>query len=151
CSLARSGIPKEVGIAWAMVMVGVFLGLFSVVTNAWVGLICLMIGSFFGAVLLVSLDTLLQRIVPNYVRGRVMGVKDLVSTGGLVSAAIPLAFWNDVDTYIRLVLTVMSCVVLFVGVLLVMYYYREQHLPLPVAIARRIVSAYLSVWKKFER
>ena len=151
CSLARQGIPKEVGIAWAMVMVGVFLGLFSVVKAAWLGLACLMIGAFFGAVLLVSLDTLLQRIVPNHVRGRVMGVKDLVSTAGLVSAAVPLAFWTGIDDHIRLVLTVMSGVVFVVGLALVVTYYRDQHLPLTLAIARRVCAAYLAVWKRFER
>jgi 1-acyl-sn-glycerol-3-phosphate acyltransferase len=151
CSLARRGIPKEIGIAWAMLLVGVFLGLFSVVTNPWVGLVCLMLGSFFGAVLLVSLDTLLQRIVPNFVRGRVMGVKDLVATAGLVSAAIPLAFWQGIDEQIRLVLTAMSCVVVVAGILLIAHYYRSQYLGVRLSILVRFTRAYLSVFKKFER
>ena len=151
CSLARRGIAKEVGIAWAMVGVGVSLFLFSITKRPWAGLLMLMGGSFMGAVLLVSLDTLLQRIVPNYVRGRVMGVKDLVSTAGLVSAAVPLAINPYIDEEIRYVLMAMSGVVLVTGVLLVRFYYRRQTLPLPVAIARRVASAYLGFWHRFER
>ncbi len=150
CLLARRGIPKEIGIAWAMVGVGVFLGLFSVVQTTWLGVTFLMAGAFMGAMMLVSLDTLLARITPNYVRGRVMGVKDLIATAGLVSAAVPLAFLDGIDQHIRLVLTCMSVLVTIVGVGLVITYYRAQHLPLGVAIARRAASAYLSVWKSFK-
>jgi 1-acyl-sn-glycerol-3-phosphate acyltransferase len=150
CSLARRGIPKEVGIAWAMLLVGIFLGLFSVVTHPWIGLAFLTMGAFFGAVLLVSLDTLLQRIVPNYVRGRVMGVKDLVSMAGLVSAAIPLAFWTGIDDHIRLVLTGMSCVVVLAGIALIATYYRSQYLPVSLSIAVRFVRGYLMFFKGFE-
>lgn len=150
CSLAHRGIPKEVGIAWAMLLVGVFLGLFSIITNKWLGLMFLIGGAFMGAVLLVSLDTLLQRTVPDFVRGRVMGVKDLVTMAGFVSAAIPLAFLSGIDTHIRMVLTVMSVAVVIAGIVLVAHYYRDQYLPLPVAIARRIVVAYLTIFKRFK-
>jgi 1-acyl-sn-glycerol-3-phosphate acyltransferase len=149
CSLAHRGIPKEVGIAWAMLFVGVFLGLFSVVKSMWLGISFLMAGSFMGAVLLVSLDTLLQRTVPDYVRGRVMGVKDLFSMTGFVGAAVPLAFLTGIDTHIRLVLTALSSLIVVTGVLLVWHYYRDQYLPLPVAIARRFVVAYLTLFKRF--
>jgi 1-acyl-sn-glycerol-3-phosphate acyltransferase len=149
CSLAHSGIPKEVGIAWAMMLVGVFLGLFSVIKGMWLGIAFLMGGAFMGAVLLVSLDTLLQRTVPDFVRGRVMGVKDLFSMAGFVGAAVPLAFYEGIDTHIRLVLTALSSVIVITGVMLVIHYYRDQYLPLPVAIARRIVVAYLTLFKRF--
>ncbi|MGN6368472.1 MAG: MFS transporter [Phycisphaerae bacterium] len=154
-SLARRGIPKEVGIAWAMFGVGFFLFFFSM-TDRWLtGLFLLVGAAFFGAVLLVSLDTLLQRIVPNFVRGRVMGAKDVITTFGLISVAIPLAIWNDhwgdINELIRGVLFYLSIFVMLVGLLLVRMYYRStKGLSIPVAISRRVVSAYLSIFKKFD-
>jgi 1-acyl-sn-glycerol-3-phosphate acyltransferase len=150
-SLARRGIPKEVGIAWAMVAVGVFLFFFAQADNWKVGLVLLMIASAAGAVLLVSLDTLLQRTVPDFVRGRVMGVKDVITTFGLISVAIPLAIKPDIDNIIRTVLAILSVVVMCVGLWLVAYYYKRQPMPWPAAVCRRIGSAFMSVWHNFTR
>jgi 1-acyl-sn-glycerol-3-phosphate acyltransferase len=149
CSLARRGIPKEVGIAWSMVLVGVFFFLFSIPRNPIVALCLLVICAFFGAVLLVSLDTLLQRIVPDHVRGRVMALRDMVANIGLVGVAVPLAINPNIDDYILLVLRIVAVVVFLVGVALVGLYYRSQTLPLPVAIARRFVMFYLAIFKRF--
>ncbi len=150
-SLAKHGIPKEIGIAWAMAATGVFLFVFSFTDRWWVGLILLVGAAAAGAVLLVSLETLLQRAVPNYVRGRVMGAKDIITTFGLISVAIPLAIDPDIDHIIRNVLMILSVVVFCVGVALAIYYYRRGHLPPAVAIARRIVVSYVTLWHRFER
>ncbi len=149
CSLARNGIPKEFGIAWAMLLVGVFFYLFSIPNNWVVALLFLIVAAFFGAILLVSLDTLLQRIVPDFVRGRVMAIRDMVANVGLVGVAVPLAINPNIDHYILIVLRVVAVVVCIVGIMLMVYYYRRQTLPLPVAIARRIVVFYLAIFKHF--
>jgi len=149
CSLARRGIPKEFGIAWAMVFVGVFFYLFSIPQNWVAALLLLIVCAFFGAILLVSLDTLLQRIVPDFIRGRVMAVRDMIANIGLVGVAVPLAFNPNIDDYILLVLRMVAAVVLLVGVMLVVYYYRRQSLPLPIAIARRIAMFFLGAFKHF--
>ncbi len=152
-SMARHGIPKEVGIAWSMVAVGVFLFLFSQVTKQhWpLALVLLTVSAIPSAVLLISLETLLQRVVPNFVRGRVMGVKDVITTFGLISVAIPLAINPRIDEIIRLVLSVLSIVVVGGGFVLVVYYYKRQSIPWPAAICRRVAAAYLSIWKRFSR
>jgi len=149
CSLARRGIPKEFGIAWAMILVGIFFFLFSIPNNWVVALLFLIVSAFFGAILLVSLDTLLQRIIPDFVRGRVMAVRDMVANIGLVGVAVPMAINPHIDEYILIVLRVLAVVVVIIGCFLLRYYYRRQTLPLPVAIARRIVTFYLGVFKRF--
>lgn len=150
-SLAKHGIPKEIGIAWSMAAVGVCLFLFSLANTWWVGLIFLVGSAAAGAVLLVSLETLLQRSVPNYVRGRVMGAKDIITTFGLISVAIPLAIDPDIDNVIRLVLRILSIVVVGVGAWLAIYYYRHGTMRPAVAIARRVVVAYVTLWHRFVR
>ncbi|HVT82819.1 MAG TPA: MFS transporter [Phycisphaerae bacterium] len=149
CSLARRGIPKEFGIAWAMTMVGVFFFLFSIPQNYALAVMLLMVAAFFGAIMLVSLDTLLQRIVPDYMRGRVMAFRDQLANVGLVGVAIPLAISSAIDHYIVLILRIVAVVVFLVGVLLIGYYYKRQPLPLAIAIARRVVIFYLGIFKRF--
>jgi 1-acyl-sn-glycerol-3-phosphate acyltransferase len=149
-SLARRGIPKEFGIAWSMAFVGLFLYLFSVPATWPPALVFLVIAGFFGAILLVSLDTLLQRIVPDFIRGRIMAIRDMVANIGLVGVAVPLALYSNVDAYILLVLRIVAVVIVGVGLALVVYYYRRQRLPILVAIVVRFVAAYLSLWKRFE-
>ena len=149
CSLARKGIPKEFGIAWAMVLVGVFFYLFSIPRSYPAAVLLLIVAAFFGAIMLVSLDTLLQRIVPDFIRGRVMAVRDILANVGLVGMAAPLAIDPNIDQHIIPVLRVVAAVVFVVGVGLVVYYYRRQPLPLGVAIARRIVMVQLAVFKRF--
>jgi len=149
CSIARRGIPKEFGVAWAMVLVGAFFFLFSVPQGYGLSLFFLICAAFFGAMMLVSLDTMLQRIVPDYIRGRVMALRDQLANVGLVGVALPLAISNGLDHYIILILRILSVVVTAVGLMLVAYYYKRQTLPLPVAIARRFVSLYLTIFKRF--
>ncbi len=149
CSIARRGIPKEFGVAWAMVFVGFFFFLFSVPHSYALAVFFLICAAFFGAIMLVSLDTLLQRIVPDYIRGRVMAVRDQLANVGLVGVALPLAISNGLDQYIVLILRILAVVMIIVGALLVAYYYRRQTLPLPVAILRRFVTLYLTIFKRF--
>src|SRR5207244_2269624 len=113
----------------------VFFFLFSVPNNWVAALVLLIIAAFFGAILLVSLDTLLQRIVPDFIRGRVMAVRDIIANIGLVGVAVPLAINPNIDSYILIVLRLVAVLVFIVGIFLVIYYYRRQPLPLPIAIS----------------
>ncbi|MCL2647406.1 MAG: MFS transporter [Phycisphaerales bacterium] len=149
-SLSRKGIAKEIGIAWAMTLVGIFLFLFSVPRSWQWALAFLVICGFFGAVLLVSLDTLLQRIVPDYIRGRVMAAKDMLANVGLVGVAVPLAMYLNIDMYILLVLQILAVVIFAVGVMLIAMYYRAGNLPPMVAILTRFSRAYMTLWHRFQ-
>ncbi|HVX84271.1 MAG TPA: MFS transporter [Phycisphaerae bacterium] len=150
-SLARRGVAKEVGIAWSMVMVGVFLFAFSVPQGWGPALGLLMAAAFFAAILMISLDTLLQRIVPDFVRGRVMAARDVASNVALVGLQVPLALVPNIDNYIVMLLRILAVMVVAMGSFLVWFYYRRSALPVMVAIVRRFCSAYLSVWHRFER
>ncbi|HUO10039.1 MAG TPA: MFS transporter [Phycisphaerae bacterium] len=149
-SLSRHGIPKEFGIAWAMALVGLFLFLFSVPEHWPWALAFLVIGGFFSAILMVSLDTLLQRIVPDFIRGRVMAIRDMVANVGLVGVAVPLAISTNIDDYILFVLRVLAIGIVGVGLWLVSFYYRRQSLPTPASIMLRFVRGYLSLVKHLE-
>jgi 1-acyl-sn-glycerol-3-phosphate acyltransferase len=150
-SFARRGVAKEVGIAWSMVMVGVFLLAFSFPRGWGPALGLLMAAAFFAAILMISLDTLLQRIVPDFVRGRVMAARDVMSNIALVGLQIPLALVPNIDNSIILLLRIVAVLIVLMGSFLVWYYYGRSPLSLPVAIMRRFCSAYLTLWHRFER
>lgn len=150
-SFARRGIPKEAGIAWSMVMVGLFLFLFSIPHGWGPALGLLMTAAFFAAILMISLDTLLQRIVPDFVRGRVMATRDVMSNIALVGLQVPLALVPNIDDKIIPVLRTVAILIVLMGAFLVWYYYGRSPMPVAVAIMRRIGSAYLSVLHRFER
>src|SRR6185503_17297737 len=76
-------------------------------------------------------------------------VRDIMANVGLVGMAVPLAINPNIDDYILVVLRIVAGVVFAIGVLLGVHYYRRQPLPLIVAIARRIVIFYLSIFKRF--
>jgi 1-acyl-sn-glycerol-3-phosphate acyltransferase len=150
-SLARRGVAKEVGIAWSMVMVGVFLFAFSLPRGWGPALALLITAAFFAAILMISLDTLLQRIVPDFVRGRVMAARDVMANLALAGLQIPLVLMPNVDSYIVTLLRILAALVMGMGSFLVWFYYRRSALPVMVAIVRRFCSGYLGLWHRFER
>lgn len=121
-SLLRRELPKEIGIAGAMLAMGASLLTLSFQSHWLPGLVCATAGAGCGIVLLISLDTLLQRIVPNFVRGRVMGVKYVVTTVGLIGMTLPLAFWPSVNDYIRFLIMGLAAVVVLIGFWLLALY-----------------------------
>jgi len=150
-SRARQGIPKEIGIAWAVVMIGGSLLLASLAAQWQTLLVSLTLAAFFGAIMFVSVDTLLQRIIPDYVRGRVLAVRDMLVNVGLVSMTIPMAMSRHVDAYTQTLLFGVACFTGLLGVWLVGLYMYYQPLPLPEALVRRIVTGYMTVWHGFRR
>ncbi|HTV49449.1 MAG TPA: MFS transporter [Phycisphaerae bacterium] len=150
-SRAKQGIPKEIGIAWATVLIGISLLLVSLAAQWPTLLIGLALAAFFGAIMFISVDTLLQRIIPDYVRGRVLAVRDMLVNIGLVSMTIPMALSRHVDAYTQTLLFGVACFTGILGVALVGVYIYYQPLPLPEALARRIVTGYMTVWHRFRR
>ncbi len=64
----------------------------------------------FGVALLIVVTTLLQRLVPDYSRGRVFGISDLVSMAGLLAATGLLGFapLKQIDRSVLYILLIVS-------------------------------------------
>ena len=101
-----SALRSELAASWCLKLAGL-CGLVLAMTIAIKGgrgacaVLIFLIG-FFGAGIQVSVYALLQRIVPNHLRGRVFGVNDLCSMAGLLLATGFLAIprWPNIDRYI---------------------------------------------------
>jgi 1-acyl-sn-glycerol-3-phosphate acyltransferase len=72
----------------------------------------------FGAGIQVSVSAMLQRIVPNHMRGRVFGVHDLCTIGGLLLATGVLGIpeWKNIDRHIAWITALVSLMLLVVGI-----------------------------------
>ncbi len=150
-SRARNGIPKEIGIGWSTVAIGAGLLMAGQASHWQTFLVWLTLSASFGAVMFITVDTLLQRVVPDWVRGRVMGGRDLITTLGLLIPTIPIALWPRVDAFIMTIILAVGTIILSTGVMLLVIYYRRQPFPLPAAIVRRIVASYMQVFHRWHR
>ena len=148
-SQARQGIPKELGIAWSTVLMGGSLLLASWASHWEMLLAYLVSGAFFGAIMFSSVDTLLQRVVPDYVRGRVMAVRDMATTLGLVVMTVPMAMWPNVDAYVHDLVVATAYGTAALGAVLVVLYMRRQPLPLRQAFLLRLISMYIRFWHRW--
>jgi 1-acyl-sn-glycerol-3-phosphate acyltransferase len=148
-SRARRGIPKEVGIGWATVMIGLGLVLGHFAPTWPVLLAALIVAAAFGAVMFISVDTLLQRLLPDYVRGRIMGARDLITTFGLLAPTVPLAIWPHIDAWIPRIILATGAAISLLGIWLLTLYYRRPSLPWGQAVGRRIIAVYLTLWHRW--
>lgn len=87
-------LRSEIAITWGLFGIASGIVLFAVsvflpvapFTRAVIGAVGLVLAGLFGCVVMASFNALLQRIVPDRFRGRIFGVKDLCTTGALLSA-----------------------------------------------------------------
>ena len=150
-SRARNGIPKEIGIGWSTVAIGVGLLMAAWAAHWETFLVWLTVAALFGAIMFITVDTLLQRVVPDYIRGRVMGARDLITTFGLLVPTVPIAFWRNVDSYIMNIIVGTGVVITILGVGLLIVYFRRQPFPVASAVARRLAAVYMELCHRWRR
>jgi 1-acyl-sn-glycerol-3-phosphate acyltransferase len=150
-SRARNGIPKEIGIGWSTIAIGVGLLMAAWAAHWETFLVWLTVAAMFGAIMFITVDTLLQRVVPDYIRGRIMGARDLITTFGLLVPTVPIAFWKNVDSYIMNIIVGTGVVIAVLGLFLLIIYYRRQPFPISSAVARRLAAVYMELCHRWKR
>jgi MFS family permease len=128
--------------------------------------LCFLVG-FFGSACMICVGTLMAAITPNYIRGRVFAVQNLVSTsGGIV---INLLIWKastveqyfpmnqatgkpmSIDHLMYYILMVNAMVLVVVGLVGVFLQMRKG--PMPTAMGNvmwRIARVYVIVWHRLK-
>ncbi|HVP10344.1 MAG TPA: MFS transporter [Phycisphaerae bacterium] len=121
-TLLGPALRSELAISWSLKLAGLSGILMTLaVAFRWPASICAvgLVGlGFFGAGIQVSVNSMLQRIVPDHFRGRVFGVTDLCSMTGLLLASglLGLPSWPDIDRHITWIMALTSFALLAVGV-----------------------------------
>jgi len=115
-------LKSPIAISWSLKMAGLS-GLTLAAGTAWhwprpvCGAALVAIG-FFGAGIQVSVNAMLQRLVPNHLRGRVFGVHDLFTMAGVLASTgiLGIPDWGAIDRYIAAIMLGVSLMLLCFGI-----------------------------------
>ena len=141
----------------ALLGTGLMLGLFSVTDHAWLGGVLGVGVGFFGVWIIISANTLIQRIVPNHARGKVFGIIDLVNMSGMLLATgilgdpFGIINWSDLDRRIALILGVLAMALMVMGVFVWRHHYRRSPDSFIVSFSRCLNGVFCKFWHRMHR
>lgn len=100
-----------------------------------------------GAALMITIETVLQHIVPDRVRGRVFGAKDMFSWLGFVAANVLFVIFGETfDRYIWLILMVTAAGLLVVGLWSGFVVLRRRGMPGTLPLWWSLLAIYCRVF-----
>jgi len=117
----------EVAVSWGLIGVAVSLvllagGAFMSTASGGgyvLSVLAVICSGIFGATVIASYNALMQRILPNRMRGRIFGFTDLAAIGGLLLATgtLGLVDWPNIDLWAGWLLFGVAVVVAVVGIM----------------------------------
>ena len=141
----------------ALLGVGLMIGLFSLTRNPLLGGPLAVGVGLFGVWIVISANTLIQRIVPDHARGKVFGIIDLVNMSGMLLATgilgDPFGVLNfqTLDQRIGSLLMILAVVMLFMGLLVWRYHFRRSARPFVVALPNALNQVVCKFWYRLRR
>lgn len=140
-------------ITWSLVGAGLMLLAFSVTNHFYPGVVLAVGVGFFGVGILVSVTTLIQRLVPDWARGRVFGIKDVVSMFGLLTATgiLGLAPIPQLDSYVRPILIVLAVFLLSSGAVTLYARHRRSAHGMRVSFYKNLNEFLAKWWYRLRR
>lgn len=132
-------LRSDIAASWSLKLAGLSGALFAIgIWRGWPALIAqsgLVLIGMFGSGILVSVNALMQKIVPDYMRGRAFGVKDLVSMAALLFATglLGIPAWPNIDRYVPLIMGAVSLMLVVTG--LITTYIRLRRGPFGVVLS----------------
>ena len=150
-------LPSQIAISWSLFGAGaatVWLAIVAVFEfSPLAGGIGLFVTGMFGSGILVSANALLQRIVPDHFRGRVFGVKDLASVGGMIltTGFLGIPAWEHIDRYVPALLAGVGVVLLAGGIVSVLVRLRRGKVGPMLNFYANLNSFYCRLWPRMKR
>ncbi|MFQ5502052.1 MAG: MFS transporter [Phycisphaerae bacterium] len=137
-------LKSEIAISWSLLGAGLSILTLAIVWIAGLGnagaLPAMFLTGMFGSCVLVSANALLQKVVPNFFRGRVFGVRDVTSMSGLLLATglLGIPNWSNLDRFVPLILVLVAVMLLTGGTIATV-----------VRLRRGRFGPMLTFWKNF--
>lgn len=156
-SLMGSALKSELAMSWSLKLAGVS-GLLMTLA-IWLGWgrgvagTAIVLVGLFGAGIQVSANALLQRIVPDYIRGRVFGVSDLFSQGGLLLATGVLGIpeWPNIDRHISWIMAITAALLLGAGIWTTITRLQRGRFGRAITFWRNLNEFYCRLWPRARR
>lgn len=156
-TLIGNALKSELAVAWSLKLAGlsglmltlaVWLPLGKIACGAGLFLIGL-----FGAGIQVSVNALIQRIVPDYMRGRVFGVHDLCAMSGLCLATglLGIPKWEGIDQHMTWIMALTSSVLLAVGIATTVIRLKRGKFGVALTFWKNFCDFYCWLWPRARR
>ncbi|RIK67324.1 MAG: hypothetical protein DCC65_07190 [Planctomycetota bacterium] len=156
-TLLGSSLRSELAISWSLKLAGVSgLLVAAAVQFRWhqavAGTGLLLIGVF-GAGIQVSVNALLQRITPDYIRGRIFGVHDLCTMSGLLLATglLGIPNWPSIDRHIAWIAGLTSLALFLAGLWTTLLRLRRGRFGRAITFVRNVNEFYCRLWPRVRR
>jgi 1-acyl-sn-glycerol-3-phosphate acyltransferase len=154
-------LRSEIAITWSLMGIGGAIGVltlsvlggFSPTTAMCLGAVAIVTAGAFSAGVMASYNALMQRIVPDYVRGRVFGVMDLATIAGLLVATgvLGIPYWPRIDRWVGYILLAMTAVMFGAGVVTLVVRLRRSPFGFALAFWRNVNEFYCRWWFRLQR
>ncbi len=124
---------------------------------AWIkyhiGGVAVILAGTFAAGTLTGFNALMQRILPNRLRGRVFGLNSLCTTAGLLltTGLLGVPDWGDIDAWIGIILLGIALVLAVTAILSIRIRLKSGRLPTHVQFWWNLNEFYCKFWFRFQR
>ena len=156
-ALLGDTLKSDLAIGWSFVGAGLAVIWLAVVWLLPIGDVGCYVGMFFtgvfGSGVLVSANALLQKVVPDCFRGRVFGVKDVVSMGGLLLATgfLGIPEWRNIDDYVPWILAVVGAGLLASGITATVVRLKRGRFGPFLTFCKNLSEFYCRLWSRARR
>lgn len=150
-------LRSEFAITWSLLGAGLaacwMAGVASLGLSRSCGYAGLLFIGMFGSGILVSVNALLQKIVPDLFRGRVFGVMDVATMAGLLLATGVLAIpeWPNIDRYVPSLLLGVGLLILTGGILSLVIRLRRGRFGFTITFWRNVAEFYMRLTARVRR
>lgn len=131
-TLLGDALRGDIAISWSLAGISAAVGVIALTAldrlsgSPWlsagtahhIGAVAVVVAGMFSAGVMTSYNAMMQRIVPDRLRGRVFGLTDLVSIGGLLLATglLGLVPWPGIDAWLGWIMLAVAGIVLAAAV-----------------------------------
>jgi 1-acyl-sn-glycerol-3-phosphate acyltransferase len=138
-TMLGEALKSEIAVSWCLKLAGLSGAFFTLaIWRVWpeiyakIGLVLI---GLFGAGIKVNVIALIQRIVPNNMRGRAFGVHDLATMAALLAATglLGIPRWNNIDRYVPAIMAVISLMLIVTG--FITTYFRLRRGPFGIILS----------------
>lgn len=150
-------LKSELAISWSLKFAGLSGALLTLAValrwNQWIAAAGIALIGFFGAGIQVSVNALLQRIVPDRFRGRIFGVTDLCSMAGLLLATglLGIPSWPNIDRHIGWITGFTSAALFATGVWTTMIRLKRGRFGRVLTFWKNLNEFYCKFWHRARR
>ena len=156
-TLLGGSLKSGLAISWSLKLAGLSgLAIAASVQFKWPQAVCaaaIILLGVFGAGIQVSVLALLQRMVPDYIRGRIFGVHDLCTMSGLLLATgfLSIPNWPDIDRHIAWIAGLTSLGLFATGLWTTLVRLKRGRFGRAITFWKNLNEFYCRFWPRVQR